>query len=812
MNICLQRSFRKGEGRVHRLNQWLTLTVLAIAALTMGASQLMAADQIPFIYSPLSPGHVAPGAKTFTLTVYGTGFVSGATVYWNGASLTTTFKSSSELTASVPAANVATAGTAAVTVQNPGTIASNRAYFEIQKNNYTTAYGSVNYATDLTPQDVASADFNKDGNLDLAVATGNNSVSVLLGNGTGSFPTHVQYAVPGNPVAIIVGDFNGDGIPDIATADQFTSQVSILLGNGDGTFQAHVEYATGPGPVALATGDFNGDGVLDLAVVDGNSGQVSILLGNGNGTFQTHVDYSVGTTPVGVAIADYNADGKLDLAVANNGTNTVSILLGNGNGTFQTQVTYATGENPTGIAAGNFTKTDTQDLAVVTSNKYVDVLLGNGNGTFQNYVTYGIGADAFVIALGDVNSDGIVDIVTGNYNDNTVSALVGNGNGTFKSEAVFPSAVTPAGLALGDFNNDGRLDIAVAATNANSVGVLLDGNLVLSPGDVGFGSQTSGDKSAAKTVVLTNQGTTAYTMGTMSTIGTDPGDFTQTNNCPAAGATLAAGKTCTYTNYFTPTACEIANAQLLITNGSSFVGYQEQGTGNIPIMLTPRTIEFNTYTLIGTSSNPKTATFTNESGVNIVFSLIDLEGVNQTEFSMEAPSTGTYCGTGGLTLAPGASCETNIVFTPTESGDASVTLVYYGNFCTQKQGALITAEATAVKVTPASLSFGTVTIGQDATKTVTFQNTGSTALAITSANIINGTAPVPFSILSNTCGFVQGSGGSVPANSSCTFTLEYDPTVAGTQTATFSIGDPDPTGPQQVSLTGTATTASVKRQ
>ena len=105
MNICLQRSFRKGEGRVHRLNQWLTLTVLAIAALTMGASQLMAADQIPFIYSPLSPGHVAPGAKTFTLTVYGTGFVSGATVYWNGASLTTTFKSSSELTASVPAAN-----------------------------------------------------------------------------------------------------------------------------------------------------------------------------------------------------------------------------------------------------------------------------------------------------------------------------------------------------------------------------------------------------------------------------------------------------------------------------------------------------------------------------------------------------------------------------------------------------------------------------------------------------------------------------------------------------------------------------------
>jgi hypothetical protein len=651
---------------------------------------------------------------------------------------------------------------------------------------------------------VATADFNKDGNLDLAVATGNNSVSVLLGNGTGSFPTHVQYAVPGNPVAIIVGDFNGDGIPDIATADQFTSEVSILIGNGDGTFQAHVEYATGPGPVALATGDFKGNGILDLAVVDGNSGQVSILLGNGNGTFQTHVDYSVGTTPVGVAIADYNADGKLDLAVANNGTNTVSILLGNGNGTFEAQVTYATGENPTGIATGNFTKTDTQDLAVVTSNKYVDVLLGNGDGTFQNYATYGIGADAFVIALGDVNSDGILDIVTGNYNDNTVSALVGNGNGTFKSEAVFPSVDTPAGLAIGDFNNDGRIDVAVAGTTVNSVGVLLDSSLVLSPGAVGFGTVTSGDKSAAKTAVLTNQGTTAYTMGTISTVGMYTGDFTQTNNCPAVGGTLAAGKTCTFTNYFTATACENANAQLLITNGSSAVGYQETGEGNIPIMLTPRDVEFNTYTLIGATSATKDTTFTNESGVDIVFSSIILNGVNQTEFNIVAPLSGTNCQTlANNTLAPGASCQTGINFTPTESGTASVTEIFYGNNCSSPQGALIQAEATAVSVTPASINFGTVTIGQTATKNVTFQNAGSTAMQITSATFA-GTSPV-FSIQSNTCGFVAGSGGSVPANSSCTFTLEYDPTAAGTQTATFSIGDPDPTGPQQVSLTGTAT-------
>jgi hypothetical protein len=815
VNICLQRSIRKGEGRRYRLNTWLTLTAVVLVMVTLGASLAMATtNQIPFIYSPLSPGHVTPGSKTFTLTVYGTAFVSGATVYWNGSALTTTFVSSTKLTASVPAANVATAGTAVVTVENPGTIASNRAYFQIQKNSYTTAYGSINYPTDTTPNDVATASFRNDGYYDLAVATGDNTVSILLGNGTGTFPASVQYSVPGNPVAIIVGDFNGDGIPDIATADQYTSQVSILLGNGDGTFQTHQEYATGPAPVALAAGDFNGDGILDLAVVDSTSGQVSILLGNGNGSFQTAVNYTVGTSPAGIAIGDYNADGKLDLAVANNGSNTVSILLGNGNGTFQTQVTYATGENPTGIATANFTSSDTQDLAVVTSNKYVDVLLGNGNGTFQNFVAYGIGADAFVIAIGDVNSDGYEDIVTGNYNDNTVSVLIGNGNGTFKSEAVFPSIATPVGLAIADYNNDGRLDVAVAGASVNAAGVLLDGSLVLSPGDVGFGTVTSGDKSAAKTATLTNQGTTAYTMGTISQVGTDYTDFTYTDTtCPAQGGTLAAGKSCTFSNYFDPVACESANGQLLITNGSSIVGFQETGTGNIPIMLSPRTVEFKTYQLVGTTSPQQDTTFTNTSGVDVVFSTpyIVLNGVNETEFAMVPPTTGTNCLTlSNYTLAPGASCSTGITFSPTESGGANVTQIFYGNFCTSPQGDLVEGNGTAVKVTPTSLTFPSVAVGSTSTGVVTFQNAGSTAMPITSA-VPSGTAAV-FFIQSNTCGFTQGSGGSVPANSSCTFTLEFTPLAAEKYTGSFTIGDPDPTGPQVVTLTGTGTAASVKRK
>jgi hypothetical protein len=336
----------------------------------------------------------------------------------------------------------------------------------------------------------------------------------------------------------------------------------------------------------------------------------------------------------------------------------------------------------------------------------------------------------------------------------------------------------------------------------NAAGVLLDSSLVLSPGDVGFGSQTSGDKSAAKTVTLTNQGTTTYTLGTLSQVGTDYTDFTYTDNC---STTVAAGKTCTFTNYFTPTACESANAQLLITNGTSAVGYQETGTGNIPIMLTPRDIQFNTYTLIGTTSAVKDTTFTNQSGVDIIFSSIIQTGANSNEFNLVPPTSGTNCQTlPNMTLAPGASCQTGISFTPTQYGDASTTEIYYGNNCSSPQGALVQAEGTAVKVTPTTLDFPSTAVGSTGTAVVTFQNAGSSAMPISSA-VPNGTSAV-FSIQSNTCGFVQGTGGSVPANSSCTFTLGFTPTAAGTVTGTFTIGDPDPTGPQVVNLSGTGTT------
>ena len=238
-----------------------------------------------------------------------------------------------------------------------------------------------------TPDAIASADFNNDGNADLVVANyGIATVSVLLGNGTdhGTFQAPVQYAVGAGPDAVVTGDFNGDGNLDVALANFLDNTVSVLLGNGDGTFQNAVTYDVGDGPTGLVAGDFNNDGILDLATVNQNDGTVSVLLGNGDGTFQNAVT-SVDGTSGGSALvaADFDGDGNLDLATANAANNTASVLLGNGDGTFQAPVNYNVGRQP--VALATFMASDgTPELATANyGDNTVSVLVNNGDGTFQ---------------------------------------------------------------------------------------------------------------------------------------------------------------------------------------------------------------------------------------------------------------------------------------------------------------------------------------------------------------------------------------------------------------------------------------------
>jgi len=342
----------------------------------------------------------------------------------------------------------------------------------------------VAYAVNSTPVSVAVGDFNGDGVMDLVVANNNtnaNVVTVLLGNANGTFGAKASLPVGSDPVSVAVADFNNDLKLDIVVADQQGNTVSVVLGNGDGTFQSHVEYFTAASPNGIVVGDFNGDGKLDLAVSAGNGNTVSILWGMGDGTFVGQVNAGSGDIPLALASGDFNGDGKLDLVTANSGRNSVSVILNNGNETFQARSDYPAGAGPFSVAAADFTSSGILDLAVVNtgSTSTVSILLGNGsgqgNGTFQGpgHFNTGHGSNPYAVATGDFNGDGIQDMVVANYATNTIGYMQGVGDGTFLPPVTTAVGSGPAAIVVADFNGDGKLDLAVANFNSNNVSILL---------------------------------------------------------------------------------------------------------------------------------------------------------------------------------------------------------------------------------------------------------------------------------------------------------------------------------------------------
>jgi hypothetical protein len=310
------------------------------------------------------------------------------------------------------------------------------------------------------------------------------------------FEPPVSYAVGEMPSSVAVGDFDGDGVLDLAVANSKSKNVSVLLGNGDFTFRPAANYDSGGSPSAVMVGNFRGVGApLDLVTANPDTNTVSVLLGNGDGTFKDKADYVAGLAPVSVAVGDFRGNGKLDIVTANVDGNSISVLLGNGDGTFELAGNYATGLRPTSVAVGDFRGNGKLDI--VTANRLddnVSVFLGNGDGTFKPAQNYLVTTDPRFVAVGDFNGDGIPDLVTANFLDNSISVLLGNGDGTFRfrlTEAV--SGRGPSALVVDDFNKDGKLDIVTANSISGDVTVLLgvgdgsfqfDGNFAAGPGAV----------------------------------------------------------------------------------------------------------------------------------------------------------------------------------------------------------------------------------------------------------------------------------------------------------------------------------------
>jgi Bacterial Ig-like domain (group 3)/FG-GAP-like repeat/FG-GAP repeat len=223
---------------------------------------------------------------------------------------------------------------------------------------FTAASGSP-FAAGTNPFSIAVGDFNRDGHADLAVDNqGSNNVTVLLGTGTGGFTAAIgsPFAVGNHPNSVVVGDFNGDGKADLAVANFTDNTVTVLLGNGSGGFTAASgsPFAVDVHPYSIAVGDFNGDGKPDLAVANSGATDVTVLLGNGSGGFtaESGSPFVAGGNPTSVAVGDFNGDGRADLAVANLATNNISVLLGTGSPT-KLAITQQPSTGTAGLAIGN---------------------------------------------------------------------------------------------------------------------------------------------------------------------------------------------------------------------------------------------------------------------------------------------------------------------------------------------------------------------------------------------------------------------------------------------------------------------------
>ncbi|MEG3844964.1 FG-GAP-like repeat-containing protein, partial [Microcoleus sp. herbarium14] len=353
-------------------------------------------------------------------------------------------------------------------------------------------------------RNLTTGDFNKDGKLDLAFAsTGvNRNVSIALGDGTGKFgaATNLNTSPPSDLAtwSVAVGDFNKDGNSDLVTANNYTNNVSLLLGNGNGTFGAATYFGVGSGPYSVAVGDFNGDGNFDVATANQSSNNVSILRGNGNGTFAAATNLSVGSSPYFVVVGDFNKDGKSDLATANFGSNSVSILLQNANGTFGAATNFTVGTNPNSITVGDFNGDNNPDLATSNeSSNNVSILLGNGTGNFSAATNFNVATQPLAITAGDFNADGKLDLATANNGSSDVSVLFGSGKGSFGTATNLIVGASPQGIVAGDFNKDGLSDLATANFDGQNVSILLN-----TPNTVNFGAATySGTEGTTDTVV-----------------------------------------------------------------------------------------------------------------------------------------------------------------------------------------------------------------------------------------------------------------------------------------------------------------------
>jgi hypothetical protein len=433
---------------------------------------------------------------------------------------------------------------------------------------------ALSAATGVGPRSVAVGDFNGDGKLDLVTANAHD-LSVLLGRGDGTFQAPGTVDIGSDPASVAVGDFNGDGKLDLGVTSNVNiflgtgyasyyatgeSRANVLLGTGTGAFPTLSTTSLGSGQshTSATVADFNGDHKPDFATVDTDSGTARVLLGDGQGNLLAPRDFPIGTYPLSASAGDVNGDGRLDLVTANFVDNNISVLLGDGAGGFAAARNYAVGSLPQSVVLADFNHDNRLDIAAAYSganDNGVSVLLGAGNGAFSPPLNFAAGTIPWAVAAGDFNGDNWPDAATANPNPNNVSVLLNTRDWSAAPQASslalsgFPSATT-AGQA-GSFTVRAR-----NADGTTATGYTGTVHFTSSDGQAGLPADYTFTAADAGLHMFTN-GDRLRTAGSQTVAATDTITASVTGNASVV-VSPAAARTMTVAGFPSPTTAGVA--------------------------------------------------------------------------------------------------------------------------------------------------------------------------------------------------------------------------------------------------------------
>ena len=566
-----------------------------------------------------------------------------------------------------------------------------------------TFQAPVNYPTGTDPRHVLVADFNKDGKWDLAVANGGEStVSILYGNGDGTFQPQIKYNASTSPRWLAIADYNNDGFLDIATSNYDAKNISVLLGTGISTagqaFLAPQNYVVGANPTGLVAGDFNGDGLPDIAVTVGGlptapNTVMGVLLNVAITVSPTSLSFPaqlLATTSASKPVMLTNgAPNSLTISkIAFSGTDPADYTQTNtcgsalsGDSSCTINVTFT----PKGINNRPATLTITDSAPGGAQTVAV-----TGVGTIASYSptsltfaaeTVGTTSAAQVITLTNAAAGNTISItgltITGtNATDfaqtNTCGTSLGPKKTCTISVTFDPTAIgtRTAAVTVTDNGGGSPQSLPLTGTGTSSVSV--------TPTSIVFPLQVLGTTSAAQVVTLTNGTATALSISSIANSGGNATDFPETNNC---GSSLAAGTSCTINVTFKPTNINHRATSLILTDGAGTQTVALSGTSTAA-SFSPTSLTFAAQT-VGTISAAQTITMSNASGgTAITITGITITGTNPTDFAQ----TNT-CGT---SVAPKKSCTITVTFDPTATGTRSASVSVADNAGSSPQAVPLT--------------------------------------------------------------------------------------------------------------------------